>query len=410
MESIDKLSIFEIKIDECPKEKITIKLNKTDDSLYFVCNYDKSALSFNDKKLGKYRSVIFSFLDKKVLSFSPPKSIPLSYFVQKNPSFDYNIFANQIIEGTLIHLFYDEGIRKWEIATKGAVGGKYNFYGKISKKEVKTKTFYKMFLEAMRALPNQELNDLPFLKYLPTCTCFSFVLQHPENEIHLQIKYPRLYLVATYLLARDGTNNVEYLPPDFYENWSEFQNMKGIIEFPKQFNDVNSYEELLEKHCSIQSSSLNVGIMITNTNTGERTCVYSPAYERYKNSISVSPNLQYIYFCLRKTGKLYEYVQHFSYLKKSLFLVRDEFEQFISDVHKSYIIKYIYKSNIEISDKHLTHIMKLHNSIYIPSLYKHTLRVPITRKIVMEYFDKMEPRELLYIYNWTAREILSNVI
>ena len=58
------------------KKSVHRKLYKTPIAEYSVLTYDKKSLATNDDENGKYRSVIFS--QGKLVSFSPPKSVPVS--------------------------------------------------------------------------------------------------------------------------------------------------------------------------------------------------------------------------------------------------------------------------------------------------------------------------------------------
>ena len=50
----------------------------------------------------------------------------------------------------MVNLFYDSRIRKWEIATKGAIGGNYWYYRNSYDGDNKSQlTFRQMFLESL---------------------------------------------------------------------------------------------------------------------------------------------------------------------------------------------------------------------------------------------------------------------
>ena len=68
--------------------------------------------------------------NNNILSFSPEKSRSNSYFLSFVKK--ANVFAEEFVEGTMINLFYDKEISKWEIATKTSVGANIRF-SKIKK-------------------------------------------------------------------------------------------------------------------------------------------------------------------------------------------------------------------------------------------------------------------------------------
>ena len=109
-------------------DKLRTKIYKSTPSVeYKILNYD--LICDNDQEYGMYRSVVLSHPENKILCFSPPKSVTLEHFQESHPDItNPDIFINEIIEGTMINLFYDSRIESWQIATKGAIGGNYSFY------------------------------------------------------------------------------------------------------------------------------------------------------------------------------------------------------------------------------------------------------------------------------------------
>ena len=67
-------------MNSCPKNKVNICLQRAEEQIYSIVNYDRQYVNKDDLYLGLYRSVIFSFPSKKLLSYSPSKAISYSYF------------------------------------------------------------------------------------------------------------------------------------------------------------------------------------------------------------------------------------------------------------------------------------------------------------------------------------------
>ena len=379
-------------LDAVKNERINKKYYYTPASTYVILNYDKHYMSFDDTNTGLYRSIVFLYPDKDVVCFSPPKSIQTAVFMSKYPNPNENIWINEAIEGVAINLFYDRHIKKWMIATKSSIGGKYWFYGK-TKPDSKQPTFLDMFIEALKCDPNQELNDLVILECLPKDYCYNFVLRHQSNNIILPITTNMLYLVSVYRL---NILEVEYIPPREYELWPEFRNLIGVIHFPTHY--------LLSNYSEIQNIEMSKGYMITNMETGERTILKNRRYEDLKVILTIKPEVQYHFLCLFRIGieKIEDYLQLFPKMKKEFYLMRYFLSQFMKGVHEAYLSKYVYKENNPISEKFESHVYKIHHEMYLPVLNKRTI-ARVRYRTVVEYFSRMEPRELLYILNWDAR-------
>jgi hypothetical protein len=389
----NKLAVkYSFNLDAVKSERIKKKCYYTPLSTYVILNYDNNYITFDDTITGLYRSIIFSYPDKDVVCFSPPKSIELSIFMNKYLLPNKDIWINELIEGVSINLFFDNHIKKWMIATKSSIGGNYWFYGK-SKTTLTNQTFLEMFIDALKGDPKEELNDMAILEYLPKEYCYNFILQDPSNNIILPIENSAVYLVSVYKI---NIIEVEYIPQQEYESWTIFHDLIGVIQFPKHY-DVSDYNKLV-------TTNFSKGYMITNMVTGEKSVLKNNRYEDLKSLLTIKPEIQYHFLCLFRIGseKIEEYLKFFPKMKKDFKLMRCFLEQFIKGVHKSYLAKYVYKDNEPILEKYKSHIYKIHHRMYLPVLNKRTI-ARVRYSTVLEYFSKMEPRELMYILNWDAR-------
>ena len=390
--------IYGIEVYYYDANKIKTKTYEKNNVSYNILNYDNTILCSDDYYSSFYRSVIVANPENRILCFAPDKSV--ENFREEYD--DKSIIANDIVEGTMINLFYDYRIQKWELSTRGAIGANYfyyrNQYAVDSDKTKKQPTFYQMFLDALRAFEGQTLNDIVLLNEFSKNCCYSFVLQHPDNHIVLNIETPTVYLVGVYEIIDE--NRVKYIPSTEYEKWDFLQNAQ-VIQFPKSHR-FTGIENMKEIHCSIQQPYTHLGIMFTNSETGERIVAKNPNYEEIKVLRGNNPNLQYQYLCLRRMGKVMDFVKYFPQYKKLFYNFYTDFNNFVTNVHCSYVTYYIQKQEVEISKKYFPHIYKIHHSVYLPSLQTENPMI-IRRKIVQDYFDAMAPREVLYHLNYDVR-------
>jgi hypothetical protein len=355
---------------------------------YSILNSSKTS-----KKLEEYRSVVFSSPENKVICFSPPRSVRFEKFKDDYYDVPEEILVNNIIEGVMINLFYDVRISSWELATKFAIGGEYNYLGESKKNS----TFRDMFFECLHC--DSDIKNNIFLNTLPKNYCYSFVMQHPKNSILFPVKDAKVYLVALYDIHDD--NRITYIPPTVYEEWTLFRCAHIPLHFPKRYENKEFYKLKTELR-SMQNSPLFLGYMLHNIETGDRCPIHNPAYHRIKKQ--ENPQLVYQYFCIERMDKTKEFLQLFPTYLRSFSNIKNQYELFVDDVFISYINHYVEKNDETISNKILPHIQDIHKSIFLPSLSKK--KIKITRKRVREYFDSMTPREVLYHINYDRRLIM----
>jgi len=399
-------------------DSINNKLKCKESSLYKIINYEKNCLSFDDEETGKYRSVIFSKSsgEMKLVSFSPPKSIPMSVFKSKHPTVNSlipeEIEITEIIEGTMIQLFYDPSIKTWNIATKNAIGCDYSYYRtnyENNGENLDNITFREMFLEAIHEHKDSHLNNSWLVENLNKKYCYNFVLQHPKNHIVLSIEEPRAYLVAIYNI--ESSNSVRLLP--LYStvyNSPELTKLNDYqVFFLPKIHDFSNYispviisgqlyyrcYEALELVKEITLAPL--GYMLVDTVSGDRTSIGCDYYERLKEIRGNHPNLQYQYLSLLRTNKLNEFLQYFPMYKNLFWNFYKQLTAFIQYIHQGYIQHYILKQpRPDTMSRHLWfHIYQIHHEIYLPSLST-SEKKKINKKIIWDYFSEIEPAVLLF--------------
>ena len=363
---------------------------------YSIIKYRKEMLSADlNSTYGLLRSVIVS--GSKIVSFAPPKSISGETFMLKYPIKTDKIIAHEFIEGTMINLFYDHNYGAtgcWQISTRNTVGAEVSFY-KWSKK-----TFNQMFLEACM------YNNF-IIQTLNPNYCYSFVLQHPENRIVVPFKHPQLFLVAVYEInQKEDDISVTDININNVKN-SGLWHLTGI-RFPETYK-FNSYSELIEQFASPNTPYNILGIVIKNTESGERTKFRNPIYEEVRQLRGNQPKLQYQYLCLRHSGKLPEFLKYYPESKAEMSKFREQVHMFTNTLHQKYISCYVKKEKQlkEYSNQYRTHMFKLHE-VFINELRPQHLFV--TNTVVINYVNKLHPSLLMYCLNYHMRKKMIDTI
>lgn len=373
-----------------------LKLNKiecrTNSSTYKVIRYDKNFLCIDlISTYGLCRSVILNS-HNQVVGFAPPKSLHADIFIQKYPENTIGLRAEEFVEGTMVNVFFDPTIGvtgSWEISTRNTVGATSSFF-----KSPYSKTFRQMFMEAADEC---RLN----INTLETDLCYSFVLQHPENRIVVPFSKAQLYLVGVYKISNSSnTVDVDFLDAHEYESF--FSELGTTVKFP-QIYEFNKYSDLIEKYGSMNTSYDIVGVMIHNMATGERTKVRNPVYEQVRNLRGNQPKLQYQYLCLRKEGKVKDFLKFYPENKSEFSTFRGQVHLFTNTLYSNYISCYIKKEKplMEFSQQYRSHMFNIHQ-IYMNDLREKKLYINNT--VVQKYVNELHPSLLMYSLNFQMRK------
>jgi hypothetical protein len=368
--------------------KLSCNQSKNNENMYKIINYEKLQISHdNISTTGLFRSVILN-KNGDLVSFSPPKSIQTDTFIKNYPEIGPDIVAREFVEGTMINVFWDPSVGLtggWEIATRNTIGATSKFF-----KSANSKTFRDMFLEAAQK------NNL-ILECLNRNYCYSFVLQHPENRIVVPFSEPQLYLVAMYFIYREkfqvAVQPLEDIAP-FFTNTT--------IKFPRVYEE-KTYSELIDKYASMNTDYNTLGFVLIHKQTDERAKIRNPVYEQVRQLRGNQPKMQFQYLCLRKEGKVKDFLKFYPENKKDFSNFRDQVHLFTDTLLTNYISCYIKKEKPlkEFPEQFRTHMFKIHK-MYIEDLKEKKMYVNNT--VVINYVNDIAPAKLMYSLNFHMRK------
>jgi hypothetical protein len=368
--------------------KLSCNQSKNNENLYKIINYEKLQISHdNISTTGLFRSVILN-KNGDLVCFSPPKSIQTDTFIKNYPEIGPDIIAREFVEGTMINVFWDPSVGLtggWEIATRNTIGATSKFF-----KSANSKTFRDMFLEAAQK------NNL-ILECLNRNYCYSFVLQHPENRIVVPFSEPQLYLVAMYFIYREkfqvAVQPLEDIAP-FFTNTT--------IKFPRVYEE-KTYSELIDKYASMNTDYNTLGFVLIHKQTDERAKIRNPVYEQVRQLRGNQPKMQFQYLCLRKEGKVKDFLKFYPENKKDFSNFRDQVHLFTDTLLTNYISCYIKKEKPlkEFPEQFRTHMFKIHK-MYMEDLKEKKMYVNNT--VVINYVNDIAPAKLMYSLNFHMRK------
>ena len=373
-------------------DSVQRKTYSKDEVKYEILNYNPNVVT---QETSMYRSIILDPESKEIFSFAPPKSIDLNEFKTQFPDVTNSRFQmNEIIEGTMMNLFYDYRVGHWEIATKGAIGGNYwyyrNTYEGVDKNQL---TFRQMFLQSLGFEQNTSLNDVALLYSLLRDHVYSFVIQHPDNHIVLNIPKPKAYLVCVF--QKNSPNTLQMVPLHIIESLLTTREIKIYFPHNVEFGEKN-YDILSRE----DTNHIYPGYMILDQETGMRTKIENPLYNKLKTIRGNNPNLLYHFLCFTHAEQTAQFLEHFPMYKTTFVQFQQQVNAFIRNVHDAYVIYYVQKrgKTIRIPTHIMPHIWKLHFEIHLPSIASGSKQI-ITKEVTRTYFNNMLPKEKWYYLN-----------
>ena len=407
---------------------ILMKTYKTAKSTYKVLYYEKGFVCKDDTVSPLYRSLVLDASTNSVYSYSVPKAVNWSTFISDRSEINYNaVLVNEIVEGTMINLWFDPTSQMWKISTKHAVGGEYTFFRKILEDDSAISNpekesgflgkynFLRMFIDALHGpntpppdnQPDQDDIASIYLHHLvetPSHSGFfkrdcvySFVMQHPENHLVLKIEKPQLYLthvIRVQELEDGGTAADVTLMTERPANLPEH------IAIPRIYGpgDYASYTDI-QVAATARGASDSVGIMVTDLSTGSRSKMVFDAYLRRKEIRGNNPNMLFQYLCLLRLHKITEFLRYFPWYKDMFNRFRKQYVTAMMNVHKAYVSRYIKRKGEVIAPQYMPHVWRIHHNVFLPSMASGQKQI-VTIDVVHDYFRNLSPIEIFYMLSY----------
>jgi hypothetical protein len=367
-----------------------------------LVSYDKKRVNFEeDPKLidtiGLLRSVVF--LNNRLISFSPPKSLKYSNFCDKYPTIMDDIVIEEFIEGTMINVYYNRVSKEWEIATKNNIGANNYFYNEVtlSFRELFYSTCYHIGLCIKTALNKNY--------------CYSFVFQHPYNYLVGISEFPKLYLIDVYEI--EYTSEIDTVI--HVKNRNEIAEQLSInyeIYTPTLMVGMKTYDDIIETMTNMNNykekmntvrKNILMGWVIRNRITSERTKIRNPQYEYLHELRGNNPNFLYQYLYLRKqdqlqreegqsdykVSKINELLRYFPERNGEVSYYRSKLYAFTNNLFSWYIHVNVSKTVLlkDVPYCYKQHVYKLHGNYLLGK--SSNVNIKITRKYVIDWVNNL---------------------
>ena len=421
----------------CAERGYLLHFSKTESSgVFYTLKYDRAKLTAEQySTVGRLRSVVFDEAGR-ICCIAPPKMPTLAEDMKTYEvnSVSGTLTAEELVEGIMVNLFWkagadsDDSNGKWYIATKSCVGEVS--YDHILQAEAQaaaaaaadtdtTRGFQKLGVqELLRRRICEVISLLPGgLTGVPTKYCYSFVLQHPKNQIVNTITVPKLYLVAVYQLSSldgVGVNAIRINRDIFSVNFGG-----SVSHMPSTLTCVLNDTETeaatatattphtVEDYCTMYASadtrSVSLpGVVFVDRDTGFCYKKRNPKYESVKKRKGMEQKLMAQYLQLRKDRSIDEYLKYHPQHSHAFRQFRDRLHDYTQRLYDAYIEHYVKKDAKPLKDydrELKTHMYKLHYDVYLATMKEKGAF--ITTHTVINYVNLLAATQQLACLNAT---------
>lgn len=413
--------------------------------IFYTLKYDRAKLTPEQfSTLGRFRSVVFD-RDGNICCVAPPKMLTLTEEMTKCEvnSVNSTLSAEELVEGIMVNLFWKND--KWYIATKSCVG-ELSFDHIIQEEAAaqaaaaaeavsasgvagESKAFQKLGVqEILRRRICEVFSLLPGgLENVSKQYCYSFVIQHPKNQIVNHITVPKLYLVAVYQLSKvgesesdSGVNVIRVHRDVFSQNFcGSVSHMPSTLTCVSDNLETDAVESVsftphtVADYCKLYAStetrSVSLpGVVFVDKDTGFCYKKRNPKYESVKKRKGMEQKLAAQYLQLRKDHGIDEYLKYHPQHSRAFHQFRDRLHEYTQKLYDAYIEHYVKKDAKPLKeyDRELKiHMYKLHYDFYLAKM-KET-GVFVTKHTVIDYVNQLAPAQQLVCLNATPHTEVS---
>lgn len=460
--SLEKTDFDEIRA-WCAEKGFLLNFSKTGTTsadVFYTLKYDRAKLTAEQyATTGRFRSVVFD-RDGKMCCIAPPKMLTLtdSMKTQQVNSVSSNLTAEELVEGIMVNLFWkadaeagagDESKGQWYISTKSCVG-ELSFEhiiqaeaeaqaqaattesaesasgdAETSVEAGEPRGFQKLGVqEILRRRICEVFSLLPGgVDSIPKQYCYSFVVQHPKNQIVNTITVPKLYLVAVYQLSPvegdgEGVNAIRINRDIFSSNFGgsvshmpstmtcvsdDIDTEASTATAPASFTP-HTVEDYCNMYASADTRSVSLpGVVFVDKDTGFCYKKRNPKYENVKKRKGMEQKLMAQYLQLRKDRSIDEYLKYHPQHSRAFHQFRERLHEYTQKLYDAYIEHYVKKDAKPLKeyDRELKiHMYKLHYDVYLATM-KET-GVFVTKHTVINYVNQLAAAQQLACLNATS--------
>lgn len=422
----------------CVERGFLFHFSKTPSGVFYTLKYDRAKLTEEQyDTMGRFRSVVLAS-NGDICCIAPPKMMKIKDDVKSLPvnSVAGNLSAEELVEGIMVNLFWraSENGGKWYIATKSCVGEVSYDHIVESQAEVQAQTETPAVEDGNRAT-FQRLNVQEVLRRricdvfsvlpggldtVPKEYCYSFVVQHPKNQIVNVITVPKLYLVAVYKLSAAtesvGVNAIRIDRDIFSANFGG-----SVSHMPSGLTciadtDANgvsndsaatatftphTVDDYCTMYASMDTRSISLpGVVFVDKDTGFCYKKRNPKYESVKKRKGMEQKLMAQYLQLRKDHGIDEYLKYHPQHSRAFRQFRDRLHDYTQRLYDAYILHYVKKDAKPLKDydrELKTHMYKLHYDVYLTTMKESGAFV--TKHTVINYVNQLAAAQQLACLN-----------
>jgi hypothetical protein len=253
---------------------------------------------------------------------------------------------------------------------------------------------------------------------VPKEYCYSFVIQHPKNQIVNTITVQKLYLVAVYQLTSldDGGVNAIRINRDIFS-----ANFGGSVShMPSTLTCVlddteteaatatatftpHTVEDYCKMYASADTRGVSLpGVIFVDKDSGFCYKKRNPKYESVKKRKGMEQKLMAQYLQLRKDRAIDEYLKYHPQHSRAFRQFRDRLHDYTQRLYDAYIEHYVKKDAKPLKeyDRELkTHMYKLHYDTYLATMKE--AGAFITKHVVINYVNQLAAAQQLACLNAT---------
>ena len=413
----------------CTENGLMVHYSKTPSGTFYILKYDRAKLKDTEyETVGRFRSVVFDS-NGQICCIAPPKMLKLTDEMKSWPvnSEGGHLTAEELVEGMMVNLFYYKGTEKWYVSTKSSVGEvSFDHIQEAMAVDATAGTtagaYQKLNIqEILRRRICDILSVLPGgLEAVPKQYCYSFVLQHPKNQIVNVITVPRLYLVAVYEIVRpegeaaaDATmagvsairlernifscsfgGTVSHMP-------SDLTCVADATDAAAATTTPHTVEDYCRMYGSAETRSVSLpGVVFHDRDTGFCYKQRNPKYESVKKRKGMEQKLIAQYLQLRKDRAIDEYLKYHPQHSRVFNTFRERLHEYTLRLYDAYIEHYVKKNAKPLKeyDRELkTHMYKLHYDVFLATMKE--AGTFVTKHTVINYVNQLAAAQQLACLN-----------